>query len=88
MGYCPFEHKAGRWGARRARRRRAVREAQARCTGGAGVRHGAWHNAQGLVRGAATPKPGAATRPTGLPRHGHCERLGMLAGLCVCTLCT
>ena len=53
MGYCPFEHKAGRagralgcWGARRAgarygRRRRTARGAHA--------------------RGPATPQPGAAT---------------------------
>ena len=59
MGYCPFEHKAGRagralgcWGARRvgpgqARRRRTARGAHS--------------------RGPATRQPGAATRPVGQP---------------------
>ena len=52
MGYCPFEHKAGRAGG-----------TSRQGAGAWGV--GARHNAQRLARGAAT-------RPAGRPRHGHC----------------
>ena len=65
MGYCPFEHKAGRTG--RALGVLALGER------GVGARYGR-HN--------------TATRPAGQPRHSHCARLGVLAGVCVCTLCT
>ena len=88
MGYCPFEHKAGRVGRALGTGTlgRWASEMQARGTGGAGARHGAQHSAKGRARSATTRQPsattrqpGAATRPAGRPRHGHCARLGVPA---------
>ena len=94
MGYCPFEHKARRWGTGRwgtgragygrARRRLAVREAQAcGAQGRAALRHGSLVLLYCRLGGHDT----ATTHGMGVP----VRRLGVLAGsagLCVCTLCT
>ena len=87
IGYCPFEHKAGRAG--RALGARALGEL------GVGGRHGgrrrvAWRAAQ---RAGARAQPcdttdwAATTLPLRAPGR-DCAHLGVLARLCVCTLCT